>query len=229
MDIGQQIQAVRKSKGITQAEMAEKLKVTQSNYSRHEKRGNAISFQRVIEIAEAMGVSVSEIINYGVVDALVDKELKKFRERYMTMFANSQARLFKFIKLYIEDKLMIDSNFLGHIFNHEYFSEKKSSGKLEIYEDQDLNQLKNIIIYYLYNDAYWSLDLQYKDIENPAEEQLYLINDIIIQETTETEMALKDFFRDKYLTISQITAIYTNQYGQQKTFTKYTSNISRRE
>jgi len=63
MDLHKNILAIWESKRIKQSEMAHKLDIDQSNYARLEKRGNKLTLEQVGKIAEALGVSVLELID----------------------------------------------------------------------------------------------------------------------------------------------------------------------
>ena len=66
MNIGTNIFNLRTSKGIKQSEMAEKLGLEQSGYSRIEKRGNKISYDLIEKIAEILGVAPAKLLNLDV-------------------------------------------------------------------------------------------------------------------------------------------------------------------
>lgn len=65
MDIPNAIVSIRESKNIKQVEMAQKLGIEQSNYSRFEKRGNKLTIEQLMSIAEALGVTVTDILTWG--------------------------------------------------------------------------------------------------------------------------------------------------------------------
>lgn len=62
MDITTRIKTLRTKKGLKQADMAEKLQMERSNYSRLENRGNDLTFSQIEQIAKAMGVSTLELL-----------------------------------------------------------------------------------------------------------------------------------------------------------------------
>lgn len=64
IDIQQNIEAIRKEKGIKQAELARRLNITQGGYSHYICRNLDIPFFRLQLIAEALKVSVIDIITY---------------------------------------------------------------------------------------------------------------------------------------------------------------------
>lgn len=64
MKIGERIRKVRELKGYKQDFVADRLKMTQANYSKLESEDADMSFSRLEQIAEALEVSVSEIVNF---------------------------------------------------------------------------------------------------------------------------------------------------------------------
>lgn len=78
MDLAKKIRELRVTKGIKQSEMAEKLGVAQSNYSRLESKGNDITFQELLDISKIFNISIIELLG-GV--ASVDNESQKIKER----------------------------------------------------------------------------------------------------------------------------------------------------
>lgn len=56
------LRKIRKSKGISQADMADKLGITQDGYGKMERGHIEPSFERLEQIAEALKVSVQELL-----------------------------------------------------------------------------------------------------------------------------------------------------------------------
>lgn len=65
MDILKAIPAIREGKGIKQIEIATRLGIEQSNYSRLEKRGNKLAIDQLQAIADALSVTVLDILIWG--------------------------------------------------------------------------------------------------------------------------------------------------------------------
>lgn len=65
MDISKNIYNARMSSGLTQLQVAIKLGLEQSNYSRLESRGNKITIEQLQRIAEAIGVDISTLLGVG--------------------------------------------------------------------------------------------------------------------------------------------------------------------
>lgn len=63
-EIAERLTALRKEKGITQVEMAKKLKTTQSIYSRYERADVRLYVDTMLRIAQILGVTPNEL--FGV-------------------------------------------------------------------------------------------------------------------------------------------------------------------
>lgn len=59
--LGRRIRSLRESKGLTQEQVAEKMKCTRQKYARIEKGLIDISYASITAIAEILGVTVEEI------------------------------------------------------------------------------------------------------------------------------------------------------------------------
>ncbi len=64
MTIGQRIRKVRELKGFKQDTMAERLGMSQANYSKLESDDADMSFSRLEEIAKALEVQLSDIVDF---------------------------------------------------------------------------------------------------------------------------------------------------------------------
>ena len=64
INIIKNIEEIRQSKGIKQAEMGEKLGTTQSGYSNFVNRNIDMPFSRISQIADILGVSVVDIVTW---------------------------------------------------------------------------------------------------------------------------------------------------------------------
>lgn len=62
MDLSKRIKTIREKKNMTQASIAEKLAIDRSNYHRLENRGNKLTMEQVIEIANALDISLQEFL-----------------------------------------------------------------------------------------------------------------------------------------------------------------------
>ena len=66
IDIIKNIEEIRKQKGIKQAEMGRRLGVSQTGYSNYVNRTLDMPFSRLSSIADALGVSVVDIVTWPV-------------------------------------------------------------------------------------------------------------------------------------------------------------------
>lgn len=60
------VKEVRKEKGFTQQELAQKLNIPQQEISRIEKEKNNVTVKNLLKVALALNVSVDELIDYKV-------------------------------------------------------------------------------------------------------------------------------------------------------------------
>ncbi|QDK77762.1 helix-turn-helix transcriptional regulator [Spirosoma sp. KCTC 42546] len=129
MDIAKTIRAIREKKGIKQVEMAERLNMERSNYSRLEKRGNDLSINQVIEIAKALETTPFDI--------LFPIEAKNYRrsvsritklEEQNDYMLNNQRKIEAFMTLVME----LGKGFEGFGITKEVFQKQLDpDGKLE--------------------------------------------------------------------------------------------------
>ena len=66
MDISERIRTIRESKKNSQTQVANAMGTERSNYHRLENRGEKLTLEQLSEIANALGVSVREILGFGV-------------------------------------------------------------------------------------------------------------------------------------------------------------------
>jgi len=64
MDIRNNIKSLREQKGVSQYEMADRMNLDQSSYSRLEKRGNKLSIEQIQSIADALEVDLNSALGY---------------------------------------------------------------------------------------------------------------------------------------------------------------------
>jgi transcriptional regulator with XRE-family HTH domain len=62
--IGEKIKKMRELKGIKQADMAERLEMTQGGYSRIELENTDVPFSRLLQIAKVLGVSLVDLVGF---------------------------------------------------------------------------------------------------------------------------------------------------------------------
>jgi transcriptional regulator with XRE-family HTH domain len=73
MDKGYKIKLLREKNKISQKEVAMKLGITQSAYSKMEACESKISIENCVKISEIIGITVSDILNFEEKFKLVDK------------------------------------------------------------------------------------------------------------------------------------------------------------
>ncbi|RCR67450.1 helix-turn-helix domain-containing protein [Larkinella punicea] len=141
MDVTKNIKAMREKKGLRQADLAEKLGMERSNYSRLEKRGNDLSIRQIEEIANAMGVSFFELLlplehKAFSKGALVINELQNRNIYLMT----NQRKLEAFMTLFMEmgEGLISQFGLTKEVFKKQLDPE----GKLEEWAKEKVESFK---------------------------------------------------------------------------------------
>lgn len=96
--IGTFLKELRKEKGITQEQLAEKLNVSGRSVSRWETGNNMPDISLLVEIADFYGVDVREIIE-GEKSEMMDKEVRDVANKMADYANNEKSRLFKVVRL----------------------------------------------------------------------------------------------------------------------------------
>ena len=95
--IGTFLKELRKEKGITQEQLAEKLNVSGRSVSRWETGNNMPDISLLVEIADFYGVDVREIIE-GEKSEMMDKEVRDVANKMADYANNEKSRLFKVVR-----------------------------------------------------------------------------------------------------------------------------------
>jgi transcriptional regulator with XRE-family HTH domain len=74
MNVYETIKKLRKSKGLTQAEMADKLNLATSNYTLLENGKTELTYSKMLKLAEVFGVSVGELLGLEGVQSVPNGE-----------------------------------------------------------------------------------------------------------------------------------------------------------
>lgn len=80
MDVSENIKRIREDKRLKQSDVADKLGIDKGNYSRVERKGNKLTLKELIDISEALNVSLKELM-FNDNDS---KELKKLKAKVET-------------------------------------------------------------------------------------------------------------------------------------------------
>ena len=73
MSFGENLKRLRKKAGMTQAEFADILGMTDSNYSRYEKEKAQPPLNVLLSMTQALGISANELIGYNEVDIYMNE------------------------------------------------------------------------------------------------------------------------------------------------------------
>lgn len=199
MDIAHNIKSIRESKKVSQAEMARKLDLDPAAYFRIEKRGDKLSIEQLKNIAEALGVSVIELLT-GEPQTTQDSQLVKGLESRVDELEN-------IVKLY-RGNLYSSERELERL--RQYFTNAIYENIAEMSIQRGYSKLR---FYYINNDK-TIISLTITEFEKKYEEELKAIKSIKFRtlsnndnhESTKTEETLNHFSLD---TMSYIIA---NEY-----------------
>ncbi|MBO4310703.1 MAG: helix-turn-helix domain-containing protein [Lachnospiraceae bacterium] len=97
--VGSFLKELRKEKGITQEQFAEKLNVSGRSVSRWETGNNMPDISLLVEIADFYDVDVREIIEGERKSEMMDKEVREVAEKMADYANNEKGRLFKTVRL----------------------------------------------------------------------------------------------------------------------------------
>lgn len=113
MDISNNIKAVRSTKGIAQAELARRLELDPSSYHRLENRGNKLSIEQAESIAEALEITLLELLTWG--EQAVNDPKSADDEQLQKRVEELEDRLKD--KQFIIEKLTKDARDISKLFN----------------------------------------------------------------------------------------------------------------
>lgn len=145
MDITARIGDIRRHKGVTQKALADQLGMDQGNYSKLEKRGVKMTLEQLQSIADALEVSVVELIGGEVkADAgqferleAIQKEnedLKRINDGYKLLYTESSDKL---KRLYADKINSIQEVIIHTALENKIMSDGKYKEWLHIYYSDD--------------------------------------------------------------------------------------------
>jgi transcriptional regulator with XRE-family HTH domain len=143
MNIGENIQHLRVAKGLLQADMAEKIGMDKSTYSRIEKKGNKIDFEEILKISKALDVTVLELIS-----STKDDKTQQLESR-LSEVENELQQTEREKSLIITNCLDFINSSVEHKFCNSY---QKLFGQKKVFEDLVYTELQQIYENDLCND-----------------------------------------------------------------------------
>ena len=84
-NIQENIEAVRKEKGVNQTVLAERLGVTQATYSGYITKNQDLKYQVILDIADKLEVNIIDIITYPDVYVLRKEQCQNCKEQTKTI------------------------------------------------------------------------------------------------------------------------------------------------
>lgn len=98
--IGYRISKYRKLRGLTQAELAEKIELSPTEISNIERGKNGISFNTLVNLCKELDVCSSELLSGAIKDTIAENIIDLIRQ----MNASEQEMLFKLLLTYTESQ-----------------------------------------------------------------------------------------------------------------------------
>jgi transcriptional regulator with XRE-family HTH domain len=162
MNITERIRHIRESKGLTQEDIAERFNVTRSNYAYLEGRGEKLTIEQLQKIAEALGVSVGELMGNEVGGAKEDTEwfeqrIAELEDRIkdksliISKLNAEYTNIFTYLNIFLGHKIVkyallnsvldVDKDNERMVFEH---NETDSKRWYENYKHSYLNQLASM-------------------------------------------------------------------------------------
>ena len=77
MEFKLKLKEIRKEKGLSQKDLADKLEITQMMISKYEVNTKTPSLERLVEIASILGVTLDELVEFNKVHEAYSKKLSK--------------------------------------------------------------------------------------------------------------------------------------------------------
>lgn len=143
MNIGENIQHLRVAKGLLQSDIAERIGMDKSTYSRIEKKGNKIDFEEILKISKALDVTVLELIS-----ATKDDKTQQLESR-LSEVENELQQTEREKSLIITNCLDFIDSSVEHKFCNSY---QKLFGQKKVFEDIVYAELQQIYENDLCND-----------------------------------------------------------------------------
>jgi transcriptional regulator with XRE-family HTH domain len=106
MSLSDKIISIRMAKNISQSAIAKSMGIEPSNYPRLEKRGSKLTLEQVEKIAEALGVSVLELLDEGKQGEHRTQLKKAFSDDLEKQLINAEERI-KLLEEQLKDKKQI--------------------------------------------------------------------------------------------------------------------------
>jgi transcriptional regulator with XRE-family HTH domain len=223
MDIRNNIKTIRERLGLSQYELAFRMELDQSSYSRLEKRGNKLSIEQIKSICDAMKVDIYEVLNgtiesnakSGKTDEELDTKIKDLESLVLSQkkILEDKETILKYTNEKIQeiDNFLIETfellllkvlfeNKIGKIITYNKEGQEK---KISEISDWD-SQIKLNEYYFLSNiSSEDSLNLIFIT-ENELDEILKIEQDLLFSENRLLiQLANMEFVREKFNHLSK--------------------------
>ncbi len=103
-DFGTQLHAAREAKGLSQAQMADKLGLAQQSYAAWERRNVALRSDQLQQLAEILGVGVDQLLGHKPKPARAAGPVGKLRQVFESaskLPRHQQAKVAEFVAAFV--------------------------------------------------------------------------------------------------------------------------------
>lgn len=104
-EFGARLHAARESKGLSQAQMADKLGIAQQSYAAWERRNVALRADQLQQLAAILGIGVDQLLGHAPKPARAAGPVGKLRqvfERASKLSRAQQAKVAEFVEAFVE-------------------------------------------------------------------------------------------------------------------------------
>jgi transcriptional regulator with XRE-family HTH domain len=201
MNISKNIFAIRNEKRLTQNEVALRMGIDQPNYARLEKRDDELSIKQLTAIAEALGVTVDDILHYGEEKPqIVDNEKVKELENKVLLLEKDLEICKLKLSIIRDEKDKFYYNKMVNIFEgfiHLLFGNKKI----------DLESISEQFYEFDWTNQYEQIEIERQRQKERGEYNSLLYKQIIINEVL-NYCSLYDYNKDLYFYDQILMSIY---------------------
>jgi transcriptional regulator with XRE-family HTH domain len=103
-DFGAQLHAAREAKGLSQAQMADKLGLAQQSYAAWERRNVALRADQLQQLAGILGVGVDQLLGHAAKPARAAGPVGKLRQVFESaskLPRHQQAKVAEFVQAFV--------------------------------------------------------------------------------------------------------------------------------
>lgn len=144
MDLSEAIRKIREEKRIRQIQAADFLNMEQPSYAYLEKRGEKLTIEQLRKIAEALGVTIDDILNYGKErNTTSNQEVSQLKEKI-----SEQEALIRHLRVISEGNTRAANDTKFTLWLHDLFTDfLMKKHRINITENDFASVLSEFITY----------------------------------------------------------------------------------